>query len=285
MKISQRIESIFSIGVALEQSGKLKNTIYVLNREIFIMNVDFSVLLKFPLRQSESTFFQPLSFKASDYDSNQFYEEDGKIIFVTEKDGFEKKKICGFSEKPEKIEMLYKKYGKLFEHQQIIQGGISFNLSSGIIQHLDTDLSHIEFSSRQEQLKIIQRNIYSGTIIEISKIQGGGFGVMEEKIPLGFGPVGMRTNDFLALFSFLNTLEFAFINNEGFCWIKSKDPKFKMDGFLSLCQYDEMGSITTVNNPGENHGRRKEQEERDSVRKVDPEVTKSTKPRRTKKCR
>lgn len=283
MKINQRIETIFSVGVALEQSGKLKNTIYVLNKSIYIMNSDHTVLLYFPLRSSEANFNQSISFKASDYDSDHFYEKDGKIIFLTKKDGYERKKICGTSVSPEKIEKLYEKYNILYIDINT-KAPINFDLTNDVINLLDTNLSHIEFSGYGGKLKIVQRNIYDGTIIEIMKDKEDGFGSSKDKeIPDGFGPIGMRTNDFIALFSFQESLNFSFIRNEGFCFIESNSPKFKYSGFISLCKYDELGEITQVNNTGENHGR-EEQKRRDSIPKTNKPTPKSGRTKRTKKC-
>ena len=76
MKITGQIEQIFAHAVALDQNGGLRNSIYAEGKEIFIMNYDHTVLLRFKLRESENPFSGPISFKANDYDSPEFYEEE-----------------------------------------------------------------------------------------------------------------------------------------------------------------------------------------------------------------
>lgn len=271
------METIFTMAVALEQSGKMKNTIYLINSNIYIMNSDQTILLRFPLRSHESKFSQDISFKASDYDSKDFYEQDGKIIFITKKDNYQKKKICGTSTQPKEIQNLYNSYLDNFKKE------FQFDLSGKIIQLLETDLSHIEFTSENKEIKLIQRNIYDGTISEITNTKReNSFDLSHSDIPSNFGPVGMRTNDFVSLFSFHSLLTFSFYNNL-FCYIDSNDPKFPMSGFISLCQYDEMGNIETAIKKEEPHARRKKQESRNSEPETHREVTKSTSSGRRKR--
>ena len=72
MKITDLVEQIFAHAVALDQSGGLRNTIYAIGSEIYILNYDHTVLLRFRLRRSEACFETPVSFRANDYDSNGF---------------------------------------------------------------------------------------------------------------------------------------------------------------------------------------------------------------------
>lgn len=240
-KISQRIEEIFATAVAMDQSGRLRNTIYCLEDQIFIMNSDQTVILKFQLRKSENTFQHPISFRANDYDSREFYEKDGKIIFVTENEGFKREKSCKTpGDSPEDIAKLYADYPLIRTN--------SVKLGRGISALLDEALSHIEISAPNKQLTIQQRNIYSGTVLTLSRTeQEGGLGldsVVQDKIVDAFEPLGMRTNDFLALFAFIDRLAFFFPAGEAdYCCVRSDDPKMPMEGVIALCVYDELGGI------------------------------------------
>jgi len=265
-KISQRIEEIFATAVAMDQSGRLRNTIYCLEDQIFIMNSDQTVILKFQLRKSENVFAHPISFRANDYDSREFYEKDGKIIFVTENEGFKREKSCKTpGDSPEDIAKLYADYPLIRTN--------SVKLGKGIGALLDEALSHIEISAPGKQLCIQQRNIYSGTVLTLSRTeQEGGLGldsVVQDKIVDAFEPIGMRTNDFLALFTFIDRLAFFFPSGEAdYCCVRSDDPKMSLEGVIALCRYDLLGGIEAARkevNPKEStkeagHGREKSQE-------------------------
>lgn len=239
-KINSRIEDIFSHAVALEQSGRMKNKIYALNNSIFIMNFDRTVLLRFLLRKNETSFKNPVSFWANDYDGNQFYEEAGKIIFIQENDGFVRKKSCGTPEEsPEDIDALFNSFS-------IPENNI-LRLPKTILELMDENLSHIEISTVEKQLFFIQQNIYSGARIEITRKAGKGFDItnIQDSIQSDFGPIGMRTGDFAALFSFSNNISFQFNNGlSDYCYVVNKDRRCEMEGFVSHCLYDELGQIT-----------------------------------------
>jgi hypothetical protein len=245
MKITGQIEQIFSQAVALDQSGGLRNTIYADKREVFVLNYDHTVLLRFRLRAHESPFNEPISFKADDYDSNDFSEENGRIVFVTEQNGFIRKKSCGRAEyTPDQIQELFKSYAAkpLDEENDVI-------LNATVLSLLDTDLSHIEFSGEKgDTLKMVQRNIYSGGLIEIQE-QGGGF--FKNELKTAFGPVGIKTNDFASLFQFQDTLKFQFParGKDDFITVRSIDKnKRDMIGIIACCLYDEIIKIKEVQN-------------------------------------
>ena len=159
MKVSNLVEQIIAIAVALDQNGGLKNTVYAIHDEIFIMNYDHTVLLRFKLRKTETVFEHPISFKANDYDSNQFEEKDGKIIFLSEQDGYSKKKVCGTTDlTPQEVKALFESYLKKVDDE--IPTSV---ISKSINPLLEDGLSHIEFGAEKgKPLKMIQRNIYSG---------------------------------------------------------------------------------------------------------------------------
>ena len=109
-KITGNTEAIFSHAVALNQSGRLKNIIGIIKREIFILNSDHTVLLKFQLKKSESPFSQPLVFRANDYDSSTFYEKEGRIVFVQKTDEWRRKAISTTVEQtPQQLKKLFEK--------------------------------------------------------------------------------------------------------------------------------------------------------------------------------
>lgn len=260
--ISPRVEEIFSQAVALEQSGRMKNTVFATGDTIYILNFDQTILLRFKLRKSEAVFDHPVSFKANDYDSNKFYEEDGKIVFLSEGGGFQRKTSCTSpGDTPDDIAGLFDSYA--------VPDANMIRFNKQILPLLEEKLSHLEISGVNGKLVVEQRNIYSGSVIELTRKEEGGFGMAsEDDISSDFGPVGLRTNDFLALFAFLDSLTFYFPDNgDNYCYVNSEDPRLVMDGFISLCAYDELGGITESKEAP--NGGRKEQKERRSERNAD----------------
>jgi len=238
-KINDRIETIFAHAVALQQDGRFRNTIHCSGKMIHIMNQDMTVILRFPIRQYESEFKEPVSFFANDYDSKTFEEKNGKICFIQDNEDYVRTKSCKVPSTKEKDpKRIFKNIP--IEKENCVQ------IKSSILGLLEGDLSHIEFSCTKGKLKVVQRNIFSGALIEIEKKAAKGF--LAEKDSTGDFPVlAMRTNDFSALFSFVNTIKFYFSGN-GYIYFQSISKKLKMDGIVSQCIYEEM--------KGEKHGRK-----------------------------
>lgn len=239
MKISNLIEQIFSHAVALDQQGTLRNTIYAINNEIFVMSFDHTVFLRFRLRESETKFDHPISFAANDYDSNIFEEVDGKIVFISGNESYQRKKIVGTTDMtPEQVRELFKKYIVKKEER------VSIELNQSVLSLLDDNLSHVEFSGKKgDTITILQRNIYSGGIIEIKPKNSGMF---QNTLSYDFGPVALKTNDFKALFLFQDNLTFEFSpgKNGDFILVKNLNTnKRDMKGVLACCMYDELISV------------------------------------------
>jgi hypothetical protein len=242
MKIDNLVEDLFSHAVALDQSGGLRNTIYALGKEIFILNYDYTVLLRFLLRKSEAPFHDHISFRANDYDSREFEERDGMIVFTSQNDRYTRRKSCGTPDlPPEDVKALYRRYAAVEEDKSF-----EVEIHKDVLSLLDRDLSHIEFRGKKgDPIKLVQRNIYSGAIIEIEERLAGLFKAC--LAPRNFGPLALRTPDFAALFAFQDLLRFNFPldNRHGdFIRVDSIDKnKRDMTGFIACCLYDEIIEI------------------------------------------
>jgi len=266
VKITGAVEQIFASAVALDQNGGMRNTVYALENKIYILNYDHSMLLRFRLRKSEAPFQHSVSFRANDYDSNEFFEDGEKIVFVSDKGGYQKKKSCGTPDfTPEQINEIFKKYQK--------QEGIEVTISKDILTLLDTELSHIEFvGEKGKALKLIQRNIYSGTVLEIQEKNSGFF---SQALEADIEPVAITTNNFSALFLFQDTLKFTFLTKgeEGCIIVQSMDAhKRDMRGVIAPCLYDEIIELkqaTTVEGRSEVLNGREKQKIRRSEQKAD----------------
>lgn len=257
-KIDPRVESVFAHAAAMHQSGRMRNTIYVREKEVYILNIDSSVLLRFVLSASSAPFSQPLGFNAADYESSALYEKDGKIIFEKEEGEWNVKKSCGTTElNPDQVAEIFSNFPPIKENK--------ITLRSSIISLLDQKLSHVELSGRiSESITIKQKNIYDGKTIDITRKKAAGMGVSEsDKITKSFGPIAIRTNDLIALFSFNDQLTFSFGSREkGYCRITGRN--FKMAGIIGLCRYDELG---TIDKPEEgSHGRQVKKSRRSKSR-------------------
>lgn len=246
MKISSITEQIFSHAVALDQSGNMRNTIYATGKEVFILNYDNTILLRFRLRPSEINFQNPISFRANDYDSNEFYEENGKIVFLSGKGDYRRKKSCSVPDlAPDSVKELFESFPK--------PNGFSMTFDKGILSLLEDNLSHMEFvGEKDKELQLIQRNIYSGAIVEVQR-SGKGL-ISDSKLPFNLGPLALRTNDFQAMFAFQNSLKFTFPNPEDdnsgdYVRVDSTDKKKQnMTGLISCCLYDEIINIKEAHN-------------------------------------
>jgi hypothetical protein len=233
-KVNLRIEKIFAHGAALQQNGRLRNTIYCNKNFVYILNQDHTVFLRFSLRDTEKAFANPISFAANDYDSNSFFEKDGKIHFVQENDDYTRIKSCKTPQfTPKKIAKLFKTKKESFKKTNEVV------FKDNLLSLLDESLSHIEFHAEGGELVITQRNIYSGSVLDIKKNTKKGGLVSSSKLT-DFEPIGVRTNDFIALFSFTNVVHFYF-NDKNLVWFENKDKAMPFVGMISQCVYDELG--------------------------------------------
>jgi len=235
-KVKDRIADIFSHAVALQQNGRLKNRVFCIDDEIYILNMDMTIILKFTLRKGEAPFKSPVSFDANDYESNMFKEKNGRIIFVTKKGDYVKEKSCRTPQlSPKDVREMYNKLIKETKKKN------KACLNQDFVSCLDTDLSHIEFSGEKGKLVAKQRNIYSGSVITITKTEEQkGFDIQSDKIEKDFKPIGIRTDDFLSLFQFVGSVVFYFYK-DSIIRFESGEKRMAFEGILSQCVYDELG--------------------------------------------
>jgi len=244
MKISATVEQVFAHAVALEQSGGLRNTIYAIGSRIYILNYDHTVLIRFRLRKSEAPFEHPVSFRANDYDSNEFYEEDGRIVFASQDSGYTRVKKCGTPDlQPEQVKDLFKKLDEVDRADFV-----PLSLDKNVLNLLDRTLSHTELiGDKGKSLKMVQRNVYSGTILEVEKTKGT-MGLLSENDVLSddIEPIAIKTNDLAALFVFQDVLTF-YLPKKGlgdYIIVESVNKqKRDMSCIIACCIYDEIIAV------------------------------------------
>lgn len=234
--VTKRIEMIFAQAVALQQSGRLRSTIYCQGSNVYILNQDRTVLIRFPLRDRELSCFQgPVSFNANDYDSDSFTEEKGRVVFRQKHGEYRRDKSC------QAPDLSGKDVLRIFQEQmkQVSRdNGVSLN--KDFLRCLDEDLSHVEFQGVKGQLVCRQRNIYSGTIITVTKDAPKSKVLFASKPVKDFPVIGLRTNDLLALFSFADSIQFCF-SGKRIVLFENKDVRMPFTGVISRCVYDEIG--------------------------------------------
>jgi len=229
-----RVEKIFSHAVALQQSGRLRSTIYCIKKFIYILNQDNTVLIRFVSRDAESLFSSPVSFNANDYDSGDFEENEGKILFRKKVGDWIKEKSCRTPQfEPSDIHQHFKKYLEHFKKTNKITLGDSFKAC------LDESLSHIEFSSTDGKIIAKQRDIYAGSVTTIQPGKRKQLSSFDDTLE-AFKPIGIKTQDFLALFQFVSTVTF-FFSRKKVLWFQSDDKGLPFIGLIAHCLYDEIG--------------------------------------------
>jgi hypothetical protein len=260
------LSNIFSIAAGLDESGRLKNTVYCGNREIFILNNESTILLQIILPPGIAPFKHPVSFVAADYEMGNFYEKEGFIIFPKPGQEFNRTKSC-------------RPPGRTLDDIKILWGKFdspsvgSFTIHQDSMNLLDDNLSHVEVQVVDGSLVLIQRDIFSGSIITLNrKTQGktqGELGVnIRDKLPQSFGPVGIRTSDLKVLFAFQKEIKFLLPEAPGYFRCQATSGLFPMEGIIALCVYDELGTIAQVQKEESNGW--KEQEVRVSQPRPNP---------------
>jgi len=233
VKIEGTTELMFAQAVALAQNGKMKSTIHCGGREIFILNMDNTIWLRF---QSPQDFPEPFSFFANDYESPRIRVEQGKIVFVTNQNGMRRTKVCA----PPKMTFVEAK--AIWDKFQPGRD-LSVTLQKEMAALLDDGLSHIEIGKvNGEPVKLLQRDIYNGARVEVERNASGGSLLDVDDETAEFGPIGIRTVDFNALFSFTDALTW-FFQPEGKPWAFIEDNTGALSGVIGLCLYDELGAI------------------------------------------
>ena len=257
------MERIFSYAVALEQLGRQKNSIFAWENIVYILNSDKTIALRF--ESSQNLFKTPIGFFANDYDSSAFTSEGNTIVFLQKGEEFMRKKKCRVPNQTfQDVEDLFYK----FYNGNETPWKIAFHKSS--LDLLNPDLSHVEFTAKDKAIRIIQRDIYAGTIILLERSlvpEGLGIVESEDNLPESIQPIGMRTGDFYSLFNFNDKIEIFFPEKQGFFLIEGAHNN--MSGIVAGCLYDDVGVIEDLQEA--KNGGRKVKEERPSEQEIDRE--------------
>jgi hypothetical protein len=187
---------------------------------------------------SRQYFPQPFSFFANDYESPNMVLKEGTVSFFSYTSGFEREKTCSIPKT--EYSQCYSIW-KNFEPKK----DFKINFSKSLIPLLEEGLSHIEIIKMENKgYSLIQKDIYTGAKIEIKENNAGNSLLLEGDNLGSFGPIGIRTNDFISLFSFVDSLTWYFQPNHN--WVYFSDHENVIEGICATCIYDELGTIGKI---------------------------------------
>lgn len=233
MKIERLTEIMFSHAVALAQNGRMKSTIHCKGKDLFILNMDSTILLKY---EAPQFFEEPFSFFANDYESPRMRVEGGQVAFTTNNNGIKRVKTCPAPKMDfGKVEKMFKSFEPDKSQTIIINKNMAVFLEDG--------LSHVEIEN-DKKVKLVQRDIYSGQRIEVSKNKSFESLLDLEEDLDSFPPIGIRTMDFKALFTFTDTLIWYIQKDKP--WVYIEDNKGQMKVILATCLYDELPGVKNI---------------------------------------
>lgn len=233
IQITKRTELMMAQAVALAQNGRMKSHIHGSGSELYVANMDNTIVLSFT---PDMVFQAALDFFANDYESPNIELEGGQVSFITTHGAYKQKKTCGCPKTTfNEVRDIYAKFKDFDQSAPIV-------LNKDILSLLSDDLSHVELHSKNGSLMVMQKNIYTGGRIEIIGAAESNGLIKLNALPAGFKPMGLRTADLTALFSFTHTL--TLYPQQGKNWMAFKDSEGVMVGVIATCVYDELGYIT-----------------------------------------
>lgn len=273
MKISSIEEKRFSIAASLHTGGRFSNAVYCKGKDVFVCNTDHTVLIRFV---AERSFEEEVRFFANDYASDELEMVEGGVVFLSKGKASDAKILNRVPDTTfEEIEVLHKKY----QPKRLIN---RVTLSRALVfEHLQEDLSHIEFGSQGGSFFIVQRDLYSGRLIKAWPKEGR-LGLFRTEGDWEFR--GYRTSDVKALLDFTESLggeslDVYFVD-PFYSWVKND--KLKMEGMMTTCLYDELGELGVLEEGGGSNGGKKS-EKRRRVKALDSTVERGIEGRGTEK--
>lgn len=235
---SSQLEKIFAHAAALHSEGKMKNWIYGKGNVIYILNTDCSLLMRFRVPWELGHF----CFSAHEYEGQEFHLSPTGMVFKTHDQDYERTKFAPINPpySSEQVEKVWNVLEQKTKGSKLVGKVV---LDDKILKWLEKDLPHVEFVLREGNWSLIQRNIYTGEVVQITK-KPRPLTLLGKDEVNGEMNVGLRTNDFFALFTFSPKIDFYFYHlpfaqamNLSF---------FDMRVFLGRCFYDSLGNLEVI---------------------------------------
>lgn len=233
IQITKRTELMMAQAVALAQNGRMKSHVHGNGDELYVANMDNTIIISF---KPDMVFPAALDFFANDYESPNIEVEGGQVSFITVHGAYKQKKTCGCPKTTFiDVKNIYARFKDFDKSCPIV-------LNKDLLSLLSDDLSHVEVHSKNGSLMLMQKNIYTGGRIEIISANESKGLIKLNALPADFKPMGLRTMDLQALFSFTNTI--TLYPQPGKNWMAFQDAEGVMVGVIATCVYDELGYIT-----------------------------------------
>lgn len=235
-KLTKEMEWIFETAVALEKDIKMRNAVLCRGSNIWIVNFDRTLIMKFPIK---GAFKNDVSFYSTDYDSSNFVEEDGTLHFVKYYGEYERKKVSSamFTLIDIDIDNLWKELSVKKPYD------VEFIMTEKMMSLFRDDLTHVEVRiSDEKKVQFVQRDIFSGSIIYVKKKEKQGLlADPNEKVLKIVEPFAIRLQDLSALLNKEGNVKFHLSEKSpGRCHVQSS----RFEAIVSWCVYDELGTVT-----------------------------------------
>jgi hypothetical protein len=224
------LDEVLAIGTSLSRNNKaggMRAEFYSKGDTVYLFSSSGTMMLRFQgVRPSLGT----VKFNVLDYDGGEVKMSGDKVTFTRSSGSYQRQKTVSAP----KLE--FKQLDTKF--QAFCQRNTLATVSIGeqVLKQVEEDLSHVEFKSEKGQFKLIQRDIYSGAMLEVTYQDEGLFG---GDIP-PFPALALKTSDFMSLFLIESSLSFSF--GQDVTRVRGKI----VDGVVAMCVYDEMMEITEV---------------------------------------
>lgn len=235
-KLTREMEWVFETAVALEKDIKMRNAILCRGQNIWVVNFDRTIILKYPIK---GFFKNDVSFYASDYDSSSFVEEDGTLHFVKYYGEYERKKVSSamFTLVDIDVDSLWKELSVKKPYD------VEFTMTDKMLELFRDDLTHIEVRiSEDKKVQFVQRDIFTGNIIYVKKKEKQGLlADPNEKVLKNIEPIALRMQDLAALLYKEGNVKLHLSEKSpGRCYVQAA----RFEAIVSWCVYDELGTVT-----------------------------------------
>jgi hypothetical protein len=278
VRIDEKTESLLSIAVGLVQSGILRSTVHFYDDNLYIVNMDKSIIMNFRLEDH----FPPFSFYADDFESPRMEVdcERGFVTFLSSRreGNWIRNKTCPFP--TIKSDEVHHRFQKLWEEFPASDQDccIKLYMNSRWLNLINKNLPHVEFSSSGY---IIQRDLYSGNQIHIlHSTKGPSLLSHEDQVKISNRiPIGIRTSDLITILTFCKSgIELRIPTDHSdhpprLGFFTSQSPK--MRSIIGMCWYDEMLDSLEDERKEENENGREKPQSLIPQRKIDTEIEKN----------
>ena len=231
-----KLEDVAVIGVGMSRGTAADAFLLSKAGVAYLVNAESTILVRYD-GVTDSTSEQ--RWKCADWERGTVEMDGDQVVFRSESGGCSRSKRCSapaitFGEVDEAWKTLSARVGP--DVPKVTLTDALFKESKGRSAALDEGLSHVELWYVDGRVILKQRDLYSGSLIEVDVQSAGGIGFFAEELK-PFDRTAMRTRDLLALFLLEASLDFQLgdhvmaVRGSGF------------QAIVGNCVYDDMYSV------------------------------------------